>query len=76
MSSATIDTITKILESLPEPVQDRAVEHLRDYLEEITDEIRWDESFGRTSDKLSAFAQKVREEIAAGKSETMKLDKL
>lgn len=66
MSSTTIRTITKMLESLSDSVQERAVEYLREYLEEITDEIRWDEKFEKTSDKLSEIAQGVRREIAEG----------
>ena len=76
MSTATIDTVTKMLESLPGPIQERAVEYLREYLEEITDEIRWDESFERTSDKLVEIAQNVRREKAEGKTEPMDFEKL
>ena len=37
MSSTAIATMTKMMESLPEPVQDQVVEHLREYLEESQD---------------------------------------
>jgi len=56
MSTATIETVTKMLENLPESVQNLAVEHLRKYLEEVTDDVRWHESFNRTSNELSEMA--------------------
>jgi hypothetical protein len=65
-----------MLESLPESAQNDAVEHLRQYLEEITDELRWDESFTRTSEKLGEFARDVRRQIDEGRSEEMDFDKL
>ncbi len=39
MSTATIDTAIKMLETLPLPTQERAVEHLREYIEDLKDEI-------------------------------------
>ncbi len=56
MSTAHIETVTKMLENLPESVQNLAVEHLRKYLEEVTDDVRWHESFNRTSNELSEMA--------------------
>ena len=39
MSSATtIATITKMLETLPGPAQDRVAEHMREYIEDVRDE--------------------------------------
>jgi hypothetical protein len=76
MSTATIETITKMLESLPDSVQDRAIEHLREYLEEITDELRWDESFARTGEKLAEVARGVRQQFKEGKTEPFDLERL
>jgi hypothetical protein len=45
MSSAAITTVVKMMESLPVDVQDRVAEHLREYIDELQDEIRWNESF-------------------------------
>ena len=53
MSSAAIATVVKIMESLPIEVQDRIVEHLQDYIDELQDEIRWNNSFHRTQLKLA-----------------------
>lgn len=76
MSSATIETVKKMLEGLPNAVQERAVEHLREYLEEVTDEMRWDESFAKSSERLSEIADVVQKDIADGKSKPMDFDRL
>ena len=76
MSTATIETVTRMLEGLPDSIQERAIEHLREYLDEVTDEIRWEESFERTSDKLAQLAERVKTDIASGKTEPMDLDRL
>ena len=65
-----------MLESLPEPVQERAVEHLREYLLDVEDERKWDALFERTQPQLVVAARKARREIAQGLSEPMDLDQL
>ena len=65
MTAATA-TVIKMIESLPESVQDRVVERLRDYIEDARDEMQWDESFARSQDKLAAAARKARAEISRG----------
>jgi len=74
MSSATTETVRKMLESLPEDLQERTVEHLREYVEELREEIRWDRSFSATQDHLAAAALRARREIAEGKAVPLDLD--
>jgi gamma-glutamyl:cysteine ligase YbdK (ATP-grasp superfamily) len=76
MSTATIETVVKMLETLSAPAQERAVEHLREYIEDLKDEAHWDRQFDRTSGKLSEIAEKAREEIAEGKAAPMDFEKL
>jgi hypothetical protein len=76
MTSTAIVTITKMMEALPESVQEQAVEHLRDFIAEMQDESEWDTLFERTSDQLVAAARKAKEEIAAGKAKPMDYDEL
>lgn len=76
MSTAAVETLTKMLEAFPESVQDRAVEHLREYLADITDDLRWDESFERTSEKLAETARRVREQFKNGETEPFDLERL
>jgi tRNA uridine 5-carbamoylmethylation protein Kti12 len=72
MSSAAITTLVKMVESLPEPMQEKAVEKMREYLEELESERRWDE----TQDRLVAAAKRAKEEIKAGKAKPLNLEDL
>jgi hypothetical protein len=42
------------MECLPVDVQDRVAEHLREDIDHLQDEIRWNESFQRTQQNLIA----------------------
>ena len=76
MSSTAITTITKMIESLPEGAQGQIVEHLRDYIEDLRDEIQWDISFKKTQSQLTAAAQHAKREIAEGRAKPMDYDQL
>lgn len=75
MSTATIETVIKMLETLPITTQERAVEHLREYIEDLKDEAVWDAQFSQSSNKLAEMARKAKSEIAQGKSTPMDFDK-
>lgn len=76
MASNAVITVTQMMESLPEAMQDRVVEHLRGYVAELQDELRWDIAFNNTQDQLVAAARRAKQEIAEGKAEPMDLDRL
>lgn len=76
MSSAAITTIVKMVESLPDDLQEKVVEHIRDYITDLEDEKLWDTSFKQTQDNLVAAARKAKQEIAAGQSTPMDYDQL
>ncbi len=76
MPSTATATVEKMLESLPEEVQERVVEHLREYILDLQDELQWDALFRRTQDKLVVAARRAKEEIAAGKAEPMDFERL
>ena len=76
MSALTISTVTKMLETLPNAAQDRVVEHLREYIESLRDEMKWDQAFRKTSSKLIEAARQARKEIADGKIQEMDFVKL
>ncbi len=76
MRSTAIVTVEKMLESLPEEMQERVVEHLREYILDLQDELQWDALFKRTQGELVAAARRAREEIAAGKAEPMDFERL
>lgn len=76
MSSEAITTVLKMIESLPETAQNQVVEHLREYLEEMQDEMKWDILFHKTQPQLVAAAQRARQQINEGKSQPLEHDKL
>jgi hypothetical protein len=68
MSSPAITTIVKMVESLPDDLQEQVAEHIREYIADLEEEKRWDTSFKQTQDNLVAAARKAKQEIAAGQS--------
>jgi len=76
MASAPTITIIKMLETLPEQLQDRVVEHVRQFIEDLRDEFRWDESFSRTQEPLVTAARLARKEIGEGKASLLDVEKL
>ena len=76
MLSTAIATVTKMMESLPEVAQDQVVEHLREYLEDLQDELQWDALFKKTQPQLVAAARRAKQEIARGLAKPMDYDQL
>jgi hypothetical protein len=76
MSSPAITTIIKMVESLPDELQEQVVEHVRAYLAELEEEKLWATSFKRTENNLVAAARKAKAEIAAGLSSPMDYEQL
>jgi hypothetical protein len=76
MMSTAIVTAVKMLEALPETAQNQVVEHLREYIAEMQDDIEWDIQFQRTQRQLVAAAQQAKQEIATGLVEPMDYNQL
>ena len=76
MSSTAVTTIIKMLESLPIDVQDRVAEHLREYIDDLQDELRWNDSFQRSQSELMAAARRAKQAIAEGQATAMDYDQL
>ena len=74
MDSNAITTITRMMETLPETVQNQIVEHLREYITELQDELHWDVAFNHTQDQLIKTAQIAKKQIDEGKAEPLDLD--
>ncbi len=49
MSSSAITTIVKMLESLPDDLQERVADHIREYITDLEDEARWESSFKKVA---------------------------
>ena len=75
MASQPITTIVRMMELLPESVQNQAAEHLRDYLLELQDELRWD-GLLRNQTKLVGMARRAKQEIAEGRALPLNHDDL
>lgn len=76
MSSTAVATMIKMVESLPETTQNQVVEHLREYLAELQDEICWDNLFQKTQSQLITAARRAKQEKAKGLAELMDYDQL
>lgn len=76
MSSAAIVTIVKMVESLPNDLQERVAEHIREYIADLEDETRWESSLQWTQDSLVAAARQAKQAIAEGQSVPMDYDQL
>ena len=61
------------INKLPEPDQDAIAAII---LEEIADEVRWDDSFARSQDELAGLADRVRKDIRAGRVKDIGIDEL
>lgn len=76
MPSPAITTIVKMVESLPDDLQEKVAEHIRDYIAELEEEKRWDTSFKQTQVNLVAAARKAKQEISEGQSMPMDYEQL
>ena len=76
MSSPAINTVIKMMESLSEDKQNELVEHLREYIQDLQDELKWQDSFNKSQDKLIAAAKLAKQQVAEGKAKPMDYDKL
>jgi len=76
VSSPQISTLVKIMESLPASLQERVTDHLREYINDLQDEIKWDNSFAKSQSKLVAAARIAKQEIAEGKAVVLDFNQL
>ena len=74
MSSAAIATVRKMMESLPDSLQNQIVDHLQEYIEDLQDELQWEASFKKTQAQLVAAARGAKQEIAEGCANPMDYD--
>ena len=72
----TVETIVKMVESLPEALQERVVNELRSVIVEANDEAEWDMQFESNQEGLMSAARKAKQEIAQGVAEPMDYEKL
>jgi DNA-binding transcriptional regulator GbsR (MarR family) len=76
MLSPAINTVIKMSESLAEDKQDKIVEHLKEYIQDLQDEQKWNNYFNKTQDKLIAAVKLAKQKIAEEKATTIDYNKL
>ncbi|MFM7575363.1 MAG: hypothetical protein ACKO5Q_00245 [Microcystaceae cyanobacterium] len=76
MSSENIATITQMIESLPETAQTQLIEHLREYIANLQNELEWDNLVNKTQTNLIKAAKQAKQEMAEGKAQPMNYEKL
>jgi N12 class adenine-specific DNA methylase len=59
MSAERVATIVKMLETLPDAVQERACDRLREYIEDLRDEMQWDVFYANNRDALVKAARRA-----------------
>jgi len=75
MSNAS-ETLFRMVESLPESVQERILAEVQNLLADMKDEGAWDVQFSSTQSGLAAAARRVREEIEKGGASSFDQDRL
>jgi len=76
MTAPALVTVIRMMEELPEPVQNQVVSHLQEYLAALNEELKWDAAFRSTQSRLSALAKRARQEIEDGKAIPMDFNRL
>lgn len=71
MSAASVATVVKLLETLPDAAQERVTDQLREYIEDLREEMEWDAAFAASRDDFVAGARKARRETAEGLAKPM-----
>ena len=61
------------VQKLPDPDQDAIAAII---LDELADERRWDEAFARSQEQLGRLADRVRQDIRAGRVRNVGIDEL
>ena len=76
MVTPAVNTIIKMIEQLSETEQERVADFLREYLADLENEEKWNETFAKSQDKLIYAAYEACKQIAEGKSEPMNFGRL
>jgi len=76
MPTAAAVTIAYMIEPLPTNYQDQLVDHLRGYIEDMREDIQWNESFAKSQDRLIAIAKEARSSVKQDKASIMDISRL
>ena len=70
------ETVTKMIEALPEHLQKKLLDEITPIIAEALDEAKWEAQFQRGSSKLDELAEGVRDQLSKGGTEPMDFSKL
>jgi hypothetical protein len=70
------ETVTKMIESLPEHLQKKLLDEITPIISEAVDEARWESNFQRDSSRLIQLAVGVKDSISKGGTKPMDFSKL
>jgi len=70
------ETITRMVQSLPENLQVSILEELEKIVAEKRDEVEWNTQFEGKQDQLIAATKEVKKQMKAGKVQDMDYEKL
>jgi len=70
------ETVTKMIEELPEHLQKKLLDEITPIISEALDEAKWEAQFQRGSSKLIEIAEAVKEQVSMEGSEPMDFSKL
>ena len=76
MSAETINTVVKLMETLPDTAQNQVAEYLKNYIADLQDELQWDETFANTQNSLMEKARLAKQQIAEGLAKPLDLNQL
>ncbi|MBF0542084.1 MAG: hypothetical protein HQK91_11625 [Nitrospirae bacterium] len=76
MTTKSIETVIKMMESVPEPMQDYIIEEIRRIITEANDDKIWENLFNKNQEVLIEASQKAKAEIKAGFAKPMDFERL
>ncbi|MEW6702728.1 MAG: hypothetical protein AB1298_08400 [Bacteroidota bacterium] len=76
MTSPAVNTVLKMLESLPVNEQNRVVDHIQEYILDLQDEQQWDKEFRESQKQLIATAKRARQQIVSGHAKSLNISDL
>ena len=76
MPTAAAVTIAYMIEPLPPHSQDQVVDHLRSFIEDLREDIHWNDSFTKTQGGLIAMAKQAKLAVKQGKASPMDISQL
>ena len=70
------ETISKMIESLPEHFQKKLLDEITPIISEALDEAKWEAQFTRSSSRLVEIANEVKGRLSKGGTQSMDFSKL